>query len=256
MVFCLEDQLSSRPSSGAIPQHVSSDEALGLRRGVDALMDSWNPNNKRALSDSAVMAVRKAMNDELSKSVPDFDALNLKISNLLPVAQRAGATDLNAGVMQRVMGKLARPTGALVGTIAGGTAGYKEDGVRGALLGGAVGAIAPEIATSPTTLMAGARIANSAAPAIAATVGTGAGMQTTRDDAPPLKGAQKWAALGAAKLTDHIGRGDNSGLTTEDISGLSGTDKGKSLLIQASDLSPGSAAMKDIVKQIQALKSK
>ncbi len=253
----LEDQLATHRATGtAIPQVVSADQGLGMKRGVDALMDSWNPNNKRALSDSAVVAVRSAMNDELSKAVPDYAALNSKISNLLPVAQRAGATDLNAGVLQRVVGKMAKPTGALVGTIAGGTGGYEKDGWRGALIGGALGAVLPEVATSPTTIMMGARAANSAVPSGASQLLAGAGMQAARDDAPPSRGAAKWAQLGLSKLMDHINRDQTSPITLDDLTALQNTPQGKDRLVQASDLNPGSAAMKSLVKQISAEKNR
>lgn len=153
--------LDERPSTGAIPRFVPADEALALRRGVDDLHGSWSPAATRDFSDRAVEATRTAMNGELENSIPGFRDLNGKLSTLMPVANRAGAADLNAGVLQRVIGKAARPTGALVGSIAGGTTGYKEDGVRGAVIGGGLGLIAPEILTSPTTLMRGARALNS-----------------------------------------------------------------------------------------------
>jgi hypothetical protein len=155
--------LDARPSSGPIPQFVPADEALALRRGIDDLHGSWSPNAVRDFSDRAVGATRSSLNSELEQAVPGFRDLNTKISTLLPVANRAGAADLNAGILQRVIGKAARPTGALVGSIAGGTAGYKEDGIRGALLGGGLGLIAPEVMTSPTTLMIGARAMDSPA---------------------------------------------------------------------------------------------
>lgn len=153
--------LDERATTGPIPRFVPADEALALRRGIDDLHGSWSPNATRDFSDRAVGATRSAMNSELETSIPDFRNLNSKISTLLPVANRAGAADLNAGVLQRVLGKAARPTGALVGSIAGGTAGYKEDGIRGATIGGIGGLVAPEILTSPTTLMRGARLLDS-----------------------------------------------------------------------------------------------
>jgi hypothetical protein len=171
-------QLATRPNIGAIPASVPADEALPLRQGIDTLHGSWNPANARPLSDSAINATRAALNDELGLSIPDYKDSMAKISNLIPVANRAGAMDLNAGVLQRVIGKAARPTGALVGSIAGGTAGYKADGVRGAILGGGLGLVAPEIATSPTTLMMGARALDSSLiPKYAIPAATGLGLQ-------------------------------------------------------------------------------
>lgn len=252
----LEDQLSQRAGGSASPIAVSADEGLGVRRGVDALMDSWNPNNKRTLSDSAIAEVRKAMNAELSKSVPDFDALNLKISNLIPVAARAGATDLNAGVAQKVLGRLTAPTGALLPAGIGAEEGYRHGGVAGGIAGAAAGLILPHVLTSPTTLMMGARAMNSGASQVGAKALTGSALQAARDDVPELKGAAKWADLGAAKLADHIGRESDSKLSADDVQALRQTSQGKDLLIQASDLKPGSSAMKDLVNRISALNRK
>jgi hypothetical protein len=60
--------------------------------------------------------------------------------------------------------------------------------------------------------------------------------------------------LGAAKLQDHIARDASSGLTSADVDKIASTPQGKQLLINASDLAPGSAAMKNLVKQIKALR--
>lgn len=60
-------------------------------------------------------------------------------------------------------------------------------------------------------------------------------------DVAPTKGEAKWAASGASKL----------GLQDADTQTLMSTPRGKQLLIQASDLTPGSKAMKSIQDQIQ-----
>jgi hypothetical protein len=69
--------------------------------------------------------------------------------------------------------------------------------------------------------------------------------------ATTLKGSSKWADLGAAKLSDHISRSGASDINAADIEALSKTPQGKQLLVNASDLNPGSAAMKNLVKQIK-----
>lgn len=144
-------------NAGPIPQDINPLQMIQLRRGVDDLHGSWNPATSTDFAKRAVEGVRGAMSDEISRTVPGADALNSRISSLFPVAQRAGAADLNAGVLQRSISKMARPTGALIGASAGGAAGYKEGGTEGALLGAGLGLVAPEILTSPTTLMVGAR---------------------------------------------------------------------------------------------------
>jgi hypothetical protein len=67
------------------------------------------------------------------------------------------------------------------------------------------------------------------------------------------KGQDRWAELGAAKLADHLSRETKSEISADDIAALKRTPQGQQLLIQASDLDPGSTAMRNLVKQIQAL---
>jgi hypothetical protein len=240
-IQALEDQITQR-STGPIAPSVSADEGLGLRRGVDALIDSWNPNNKRALSDSAIAAVRKAMNDELAKSVPDFAALNLKISNLIPVAARAGATDLNAGVAQKVLGRLTAPTGALLPAGLGAEEGYRHGGVSGGIAGAAAGLILPHVLTSPTTLMMGARALNSGGVGAVAKMLTAGTLQNERNEDATPTGSAKWVEQGASKFA-------TAGFSDADIEALRQTEKGKSILMRASGLSPDSAAMESLMKQ-------
>lgn len=67
------------------------------------------------------------------------------------------------------------------------------------------------------------------------------------------KGQALWQELGAAKLRDHINRDTASEVSASDLDALQKSPQGKSLLIQASDLKPGSPAMKEIVKRIESL---
>lgn len=88
--------------------------------------------------------------------------------------------------------------------------------------------------------------------AISPAISTGIRAGTTAGAA--ASGPARWMALGAAKLADHIGRlGDSAGISQGDVDALAKTPAGKQLLIQASDLEPGSAAMRNLVKQIKAL---
>jgi hypothetical protein len=64
--------------------------------------------------------------------------------------------------------------------------------------------------------------------------------------APKLSGRALWAKKGSANLAAH-------GVSASEIEALSNTAKGKQLLVIASGLTPGSAAMKGIVRQIKAL---
>lgn len=156
-------QLSSR-GSVPIPSPVSAHEALALKRGLTALT-TYSPTMTNGLGDAAVKSTVSALQPELSSAIPGYDALNDTISTAIPVAKRAGATDLNAGVLQRVVGRFARPTGALAGAGFGGYEGSKEGGLAGGLIGAGLGLVAPEYLASPKFLLTAARNINEFAPA-------------------------------------------------------------------------------------------
>jgi len=154
----LGDQLHVEAgTSTQIPAQVSALRALDLKRGVGDLKGSWNPATTNKFMDGAVGHVYNALDRGIDSAVPEASALNQKMSTLIPVAARADAADLNANALQRVVGRVARPTGALIGATGGGYEGYKTGGVPGALAGAAAGLILPEILASPTTLMGEAR---------------------------------------------------------------------------------------------------
>lgn len=66
-----------------------------------------------------------------------------------------------------------------------------------------------------------------------------------------VRGLQKWANDGALKVVNHIHNDPASGLTANDIQQSARNPQVRQLLIKASDLTPGSPAMNDIVKQIK-----
>jgi hypothetical protein len=68
---------------------------------------------------------------------------------------------------------------------------------------------------------------------------------------PPLTGKALWANQGVVKLLDHIGSDPAATLTRSDIEALGKTPQGKSLLVRASGLTPGSPAMKALIKSIK-----
>lgn len=73
------------------------------------------------------------------------------------------------------------------------------------------------------------------------------GLPTPSSSAPSkLSGRALWAQKGSEKLAAH-------GISAPDIEALAKTPKGKQLLIIASDLTPGSPAMKNLTKDIPAL---
>lgn len=166
-------------TNAAIPPQVSASRALDLKRGTGELKGSWNPATPNDFADSAVGKVYGSLNEGINQAFPGAEQLNQNISSMMPVSARAGAKDLNASTLQRVMGRFGRPTGALAGSLFGAGAGYHEGGVPGMLMGGAAGIVAPEVLASPTTQMLFARGLNRGATPIVRTL-LGGSLQANR----------------------------------------------------------------------------
>lgn len=152
------DQVSQGPASG---DTISPIGLLHLRRGMGDVPASWNPATTTDFSSRAAKDIYGILGDEFHAMVPGSEEIDNRISSLIPVAKRAGATDLNANVLQRSIGRFARPTGALAGGVTGAYAGGKKYGTPGAIAGGIAGLVAPEIISSPQNLMTAARVADS-----------------------------------------------------------------------------------------------
>lgn len=140
-----------------IPDIVPASKLLEVKRGIGELQGSWNPAIPNKLGDSSTSAVYHSLDSQMDQLAPGTGELNQRISSLIPVANRAGATDLNEGLIGRTIGRFGKPTGALVGGLAGAAEGRREGGTQGAIIGGLTGLVAPEILSNPTTLMTGAR---------------------------------------------------------------------------------------------------
>jgi len=65
------------------------------------------------------------------------------------------------------------------------------------------------------------------------------------------KGPASWAASGTTKVLQHIREAGNTGLSAADIQNAASTPAVQRLLINASDLTPGSPAMSNLVQQIK-----
>ena len=104
------------------------------------------------------------LTDEFHRAVPGTAEPDTNIANLMPVAESAAARKLNAPPLQRMVGRFAPHTGALVGAVGG----YHAGGPLGALAGIAV----PEILASPTVQAAAARGINGVGRAVASPITT------------------------------------------------------------------------------------
>ena len=162
--------------TGAGHTNVSPSRILALKRGIGDIIGSWAPAERAGFA-GIEKQVYGALDAELDRTVPEAKALNDRLHNLLPANLRAKVTENSASSAARIMDRMARPTGALLGAAAGGGTGYKEGGVPGAIAGGAAGLVAPVLLTSPAARMAMARVLDSQVPQ---KLLVGAGLQADR----------------------------------------------------------------------------
>lgn len=147
-----------------IPQDVAPRYAAALNRGLSSAKTSWNPATASDTMNAAAGQMHHQLADSIANVVPEIRPLNQRVQSLMPVVQRGTAADLNAGLLQRSVGRWAAPTGgALTGIM-----GLHYGGIPGAI----AGTILPELVSNPTTLMMEARAANAAAKVLPKVGGT------------------------------------------------------------------------------------
>ena len=185
----MSDFLGRRFNSGeAIPDELTPRQGLDLKRGfATEFLGRWNPETHGGTLSTARGAYH-ALDSELDRTVPEAAELNQRISSLIPVVHRAESVSRNALPAQLMMRRIAAPTGALVGPIFGGSEGYRQGGVPGAIAGAGLGLAAPLALTTPLGQMIMARGLNSAGAPAARYLGGG--------------------ALQAARWMSHRGTGD------------------------------------------------
>lgn len=163
MVTHLTEDIAGNPLPATLP----ATDLLDLKRGFgNEFIHRWNPETMTGVKGTAGRTYH-AMGQEFNRVVPEGAELNSRISNLIPVAKRAESLELNAPTGQRVLQRFGAHTGALAGGLFGANEGYREHGLPGAIAGGLVGTVAPEMIASPTGQMVLARGMSSAAPALA-----------------------------------------------------------------------------------------
>jgi hypothetical protein len=143
----LQEHLQTELATGAaLPADVPMSKGLELQRGFGSEhVHNWNPETLHGVKGTAARVYHT-----LGEQFPEeIQQLRGRETGLIPVAQRGASTDLNAGLGQRVLGRIGAHTGALTGAALG--AHY------GGLPGGLAGLVIPEIAASPTVQMIGAR---------------------------------------------------------------------------------------------------
>ena len=157
----VRDAITKNITTGApIPSEQTPTGALNLKRGLRSqFVKNWNPE---LMSGTRSVAARAsgAIDSELDNALgSDFESANQRISSLVPVAERSESLGRDPGIAQRIGNRVAAHTGALIGSAALGTEGYRRGGIPGAIGGAISGAVLPEILASPSSQMAAARIA-------------------------------------------------------------------------------------------------
>lgn len=153
--------LSETMSGEPIAADVTPRQLLDLNRGFgNEFVHRWNPETMQGVKGTAAN-VYHANSEEFKRVVPEARDLMRRQSLLIPVAKRGESAELNAPTAQRIAGRVAAHTGALTGGVFGAGAGYRRDGLPGAVAGGLMGVAAPELLASPTGQMIAARTFNS-----------------------------------------------------------------------------------------------
>jgi hypothetical protein len=180
----LEDLVHTRYATGEpIPDELPLSEALPLRRGLGKYLapGTWNPETS-----SRIAPLRNqmygAMNEQIGQHFPAIRAADEQIKSLIPVVRAGESASRNAGIGQRIAGRMAAHTGALAGGVGAGILGYEKGGPTKALEYGLTGLALPELLASPGTQMVAARALHSGLPATAARGLIGGSMSAKRQD--------------------------------------------------------------------------
>lgn len=140
----------------ALPTMVDPVRARSLKQGVGLEIGNWNPEAQAAVA-PLQERVYGALNEGFHNSVPGAAELDKKMTSLSPARDAAWNTSFNPGITRSVMDRIARPTGALVGSAVGAEEGYRHGGVGGAVVGGVGGLVVPHLITSPVGMITAAR---------------------------------------------------------------------------------------------------
>jgi hypothetical protein len=145
----------------SIKSDIPAVDALNLNRGLaDDFVGSWNPETLKNVSGTAAKAYHE-LGEGIKAAVPESRPLYSRISNLIPVENRASGAALNASTTQKLVHRIGAPTGALTGSIFGAKEGYEHGGIGGGIAGGIGGLVLPLLTTTPGGQLALARLLNS-----------------------------------------------------------------------------------------------
>ncbi len=161
-VSSMNDFLHRGAVSGeAIPESVTPSHLGRLQQGFSDEHLRWNPDIHEQ-ANAAGQRAYGAMTGELERTVPGTAPINRRISSLIPAVRAAESTDRNAPMAQKIVGRFAAPTGAMLSGLYGGEEGYRHGGLPGAIAGAAGGIAAPLLVATPEGQMVMARTLNHA----------------------------------------------------------------------------------------------
>jgi len=177
----MQDFLTRKFSTGEpIPENVTPRQLLDLRRGFNEEHGRWNPE----MRDAAVTTGRRAygaLTDEFHRVLPEAETLDQRVSNLIPVKNRAQIKALGDDIPQRMLGRIGAHSGAALMGTAGAIEGKKEGGIPGMITGGLAGWAVPEMIASPEGQMLAARALNKAG-GLRGAVGAAAQLSKRKED--------------------------------------------------------------------------
>ena len=152
----------NRVTGSSYTPTIPASEALDLKRGFGDEFASYNPDLHESVN-AVAKNVRGDLNAQIHAAAPGSQALDQRIQSLIPVVNRAQTVARGAGIGERALGRMARPTGGLLPA----DMGYKEFGVPGAI----AGLLGVEATASAVPLMGAARGMYGAGRAIQSPIG-------------------------------------------------------------------------------------
>lgn len=139
-----------------VPNAIPAKRLRAIKQGVGQEVSNFSPQNQK-MGATLRKQIYGDINQELHRVVPGGAELDERMSNLIPARDAAQRKLTSPGVAERAAGRMAARTGALTAAAVGGAEGAKIAGLPGAIAGGGLSLLAPDLLTAPTAQMVLAR---------------------------------------------------------------------------------------------------